>query len=132
MVIRNIFLLFSFCFISFLGYGQVEYNPGSIHKKADKAVDSGEYYKATDLYKKAYTRSDERVEKTEISFKMANCAMFVGNYKQAETYYKRTIKLRYIEMFNDPMVMFLLGNALKAQEKYDEAIEDYRKVKEID
>ena len=77
MVIRNVFILFLFCFISFIGYGQVEYTPGSIHKKADKAFDGGEYYKATELYKKAYTRSSERMEKTEISFKMAKCAMSV-------------------------------------------------------
>ena len=117
MVIRNIFLLFSFCLISFLGYGQ-----GSIHKKADKAFNAGELIKAKELYKKAYTRSNERKEKTEISFKMANCAMYLEEYKLAESYYKRTIKLRYIEMFGDPIVIFYLGEALKGQQKYDEAI----------
>ena len=117
MVIRNIFLLFSFFLISFLGYGQ-----GSIHKKADKAFASGELIKAKELYKKAYTRSNERREKTEISFKMANCAMYLEEYKLAESYYKRTIKLRYIEMFGDPIVIFYLGEALKGQAKYDEAI----------
>merc|ERR1712072_1039754 len=63
---------------------------------------------------------------TEISFKMANCAMLMGDYKLAESYYKRTIKLRYIEMFGDPIVIYNLAQALKGQEKYDEAIEKFQ------
>ena len=121
MVLRNIFFLFFFLILSSSLYGQ-----GSIYKKANKAFDSGEFYKARELYKKAYTRSNERKEKTEISFKMANCAMLMGDYKLAESYYKRTIKLRYIEMFGDPIVIYNLAQALKGQEKYDEAIERYK------
>ena len=121
MVIRNIFFLFFFFLVSSSLYGQ-----GSIYKKANKAFDTGEYYKARELYKKAYTRSNERKEKTEISFKMANCAMLMGDYKLAESYYKRTIKLRYIEMFGNPIVIFNLAEALKGQEKYDEAIEKFQ------
>ena len=121
MIIRNILILgFFFLFSSSLDA------QGTIYKKANKAFDTGEYYKARELYKKAYTRSNERKEKTEISFKMANCAMLMGDYKLAESYYKRTIKLRYIEMFNDPIVIFNLAEALKGQEKYDEAIEKYK------
>ena len=121
MVIRNIFFLFFFFLVSSSLYGQ-----GSIYKKANKAFETGEYYKARELYKKAYTRSNERKEKTEISFKMANCAMLMGDYKLAESYYKRTIKLRYIEMFGNPIVIFNLAEALKGQEKYDEAIEKFQ------
>jgi len=121
MIIRNIFFLFFFFLVSSSLYGQ-----GSIYKKANKAFETGEYYKARELYKKAYTRSNERKEKTEISFKMANCAMLMGDYKLAENYYKRTIKLRYIEMFGDPIVIFHLAEALKGQEKYDEAIESFQ------
>ena len=121
MIFRNIFFLFFFLLLSSSIHGQ-----GSIYKKANKAFDLGEFYKARELYKKAYTRSNERKEKTEISFKMANCAMLMGDYKLAESYYKRTIKLRYIEMFGDPTVIYNLAQALKGQEKYDEAIEKYK------
>ena len=59
--------------------------------------------------------------KQKLVFKMANCAMLMGDYKLAESYYKRTIKLRYIEMFGDPIVIYNLAQALKGQGKYDEA-----------
>ena len=121
MIIRNILILCFFCLFSSSLYAQ-----GSIYKKADKSFDTGEYYKARELYKKAYTRSNERDEKTEISFKMAHCSMLMGDYKLAESYYKRTIKLRYVEMFGDPIPIFNLAEALKGQEKYDEAIEKFK------
>ena len=64
MVLRNIFFLFFFLILSSSLYGQ-----GSIYKKANKAFDSGEFYKARELYKKAYTRSNERKENIYIVFR---------------------------------------------------------------
>jgi len=129
MIVRNLaafFLLFGL----FFSYSQGSmHSKGSIHSKADKAFQSQQYNKAKELYKRAYERSRERSEKTKISFQMANCARLLGQFKVAESYYKRTIKLRYFEMFADPLVFYYLAESYKGQGKYDEAIAYYENYK---
>ena len=59
----------------------------------------------------------------------------MGDFRVAESYYKRTIKLRYFEMFADPLVFFYLGETYKGQGKYDEALayfENYKNKKGAD
>ena len=77
-------------------------NNGFTIKEAEKAFQNKQFNKAKELYQRAYERSSDRSEKTKISFQMANCARLMGKFKVAESYYKRTIKLRYFEMFSDP------------------------------
>ena len=123
MIVRNLavfFLLFGLFF---------SYSQGSIYSKAEKAFENQQYNKAKELYKKAYERSSDRSEKTKISFQMANCARLIGESRVAISYYKRTIKLRYFEMFKDPLVFYYLGESYKAQGEYDEAIAYYENYK---
>ena len=101
MIVRNLFTLFFILFGLFFSYSQ-----GSIYSKAEKAFNDQQYNKAKELYQKAYERSNDRSEKTKISFQMANCARLIGQFRVAESYYKRTIKLRYFEMFSDPLVFY--------------------------
>ena len=70
------------------------------------------------------------LKKTQISFQMANCARLMGQFRVAESYYKRTIKLRYFEMFADPLVFYYLGECYKGQGKYNEAIAYYENYKQ--
>ena len=114
MIIRN--LLIACCFL--LG-SLSSYSQGSTYSKAEKAFNEQLYNKAKALYQKAYERSNDRSEKTKISFQLANCARLMGDFRVAESYYKRTIKLRYFEMFADPLVFFYLGETYKGQGKYD-------------
>ena len=74
-----------------------------------------------DFYKRAYSKSSDRSKKIEMSFKMADCARRIGNYRQAESYYKRTIKMRY----DDPIAIYYLGLMQKNLGKYDDAIESF-------
>ena len=124
MIIRNLFAVF------FLLFGLVfSYSQGSTYLKAEKAFENQQYNKAKDLYQKAYERSNDRAEKTEISFQMANCARLLGKFRVAESYYKRTIKLRYFDFFKDPSVYYYLGESYKGQGEYDEAIASYENYK---
>ena len=130
MIVRNLLtVLFLFLGFSFCN------SQGSTYTKAEKAFQNKQFNKAKELYQRAYERSSDRSEKTKISFQMANCARLMGKFKVAESYYKRTIKLRYFEMFSDPSVFYYLGLCYKGQGKYNEAVtyfENYKLKKGAD
>ena len=130
MIVRNLLtVLFLFIGFSFCN------SQGSTFTKAEKAFQNKQFNKAKELYQRAYERSSDRSEKTKISFQMANCARLMGQFKVAESYYKRTIKLRYFEMFSDPLVFYYLGLCYKGQGKYNEAVayfENYKLKKGAD
>ena len=109
-----VFTLLVFC--SF-GFAQ---NSGDFIK-ANKAFDNAEYGKAELIFKRAYSRSDDRNEKNEISFKLAQCYFYLGNYKKAETNFKRTIKMRY----DNSLVHYYLAECYKSMEKFEKAKEQY-------
>ena len=128
---RIIFLFFVTLTITLNSFGQ-----GRQLKKADAAFEQYEFAKAMDYYKRAYSKSSDKVQKIGISFRMAECARKIGNYRQAESYYKRTIKMRY----DDPIAIYYLGmmqrniasnkTAEKAVSKYKEAIKSFQHYQE--
>ncbi|MFQ5335434.1 MAG: OmpA family protein, partial [Flavobacteriales bacterium] len=89
----------------------------------DLAFKNESYFSAIDLYKKAYTKEPSKSKKAEILFRIAECYRFIVDIKQAETWYKKAIKAKY----PDPICYYHLGDALKAQEKYEDALEKYNK-----
>ena len=93
MVLRNIFFFF-FLILSSSLYGQ-----GSIYKKANKALILVSFIKQESCIKKHIHVLMKEKRKQKLVLRWLNCAMLMGDYKLAESYYKRTIKLRYIEMF---------------------------------
>ena len=114
---RYIPLLFILLFIFFSSDAQ---NSGNF-KKGMKAFNNAEYGKAENYFKDAYSRSNDRGEKNEISFKMAQCYFYLGNYKKAESNFRRTLKMRY----DNPMVHYYLAECYKGMEKFDKAKEQY-------
>ena len=96
---RIIFLFFVSLTITFKSFGQ-----GRQLKKAHLAFEQYEFARALDYYKRAYSKSSDKVQKISMSFRMAECARKIGNYRQAESYYKRTIKMRY----DDPIAIYYL------------------------
>ncbi len=110
-------LVFSILFLSSFLYAQ---NSGD-YIKATKAFDKGEFGKAEGIYKKAYSRSNDRSEKNEISYRLAQCYFYLGNYKKAESNFRRTLKMRY----KNPMIHFYLAECYKAMEKFDKADQQY-------
>ena len=109
-------ILISFCFSAF-SFSQ---SSGDF-KKANKAFNNSEYSKAEVIFKRAYQRSNDRDEKNEIGYKLAQCYFFLGDYKKAENNLRRAIKMRY----QNPMVYYYLAECYKATEKFDKASEAY-------
>ena len=112
-----IYIFFFFLSMSFLSYSQ---NSGDFIK-ANKAFDKGEFGKAEGIFKRAYSRSNDRNEKNEISFKLAQCYFYLGNYKKAESNFRRTLKMRY----ENPLVHYYMGECYKSMERFDKAEEQY-------
>ena len=96
--------------------------------KANKAFDRAEYSKAEVIFKRAYQRSNDRSEKNEIGFKLAQCYFFLGDYKKAENNLRRTIKMRY----SNPMVHYYLAECYKAMERFEKAQEEYETFIKLD
>ncbi|MAQ47568.1 MAG: hypothetical protein CMD27_01650 [Flavobacteriales bacterium] len=89
--------------------------------KAMKAFDNLEFGKAETIFKRAYSRSNDRTEKNQISFKLAQCYFFLGDYKKAESNFRRTLKMRH----DNPQVHYYLAECYKGMEKFDKAQEQY-------
>ncbi|MBU0488105.1 MAG: OmpA family protein [Bacteroidetes bacterium] len=100
-------------------------------KVADQAYDMQQYSVSIDLYKKAYSKIKNKVEKARIIFQIAQCYRLSNNPKQAEAWFKKAVKISY----EDPIAILYYADALKAQEKYADAIiqyDDYKKAEPSD
>jgi len=111
-------LLIILLFLSFISFGQ----QSGDFVKAMKAFDNSEFGKAETIFKRAYSRSNDRTEKNKISFKLAQCYYFLGDYKKAETNFRRTLKMRH----DNPQVHYYLAECYKGMEKFDKAQEQYQ------
>ena len=94
---------------------------GKQFKRAEIAYDQYEFHKAAVHFKRAYSKSSDRAQKIEISFKLAECARKIGNYRQAESYYKRAIKMRY----DDPIALLHLAMMQRNLGKFEDAIKTF-------
>ena len=94
---------------------------GKQFKKAEIAYEQYEFYKAAIHFKRAYSKSSDRAQKIQISFKLAECARKIGNYRQAESYYKRAIKMRY----DDPIALLHLAMMQRNLGKFEDAIKTF-------
>ena len=90
-------------------------------KRAELAFDQYEFHKAMVHFKRAYSKSSDRTQKIEMSFKLAECARKIGNYRQAESYYKRAIKMRY----DDPIALLYLAKMQRNLGKFEDAIKTF-------
>ena len=93
--------------------------------RAEALYKAGGYFEAIDLYKTEIDKIKDKVELSKYLFKIGNCYRLIGNARQAELWYQKAILREY----PDPKVFFYYAEMLKMGEKYDEAIEQYRKYK---
>ncbi len=91
-------------------------------ERAERAYSAGEYFEAIDLYKDAYSAVSDMELRTEIIFLIAKCYMKVSDIRQTEGWFRRAVNRNY----NNPEVYWYYGEALKMNEKYEEAIEQFR------
>ncbi len=90
--------------------------------EANTAFAHERYYDAIELYKKAYTRVQEKEQKSFIIFRTAESYRFTGNSKQAEVWYAKAIKASY----KDPIAIYYLAEMKKINGKLEDAAEEYQ------
>ncbi|MCF8302213.1 MAG: OmpA family protein [Bacteroidales bacterium] len=91
---------------------------------ADAAFENLKFQIAADKYKKAYSKTKNRTAKGKISFRMAECYRLTKETRRAEAYYRRAIRLEYDKI--DPIVILRYADALRANEDYEQAVEQYK------
>lgn len=100
-------------------------------KNADILFERGQYYSAIERYKKAYKKTNNKKyeqERIRITFQLGECYRLTDNARQAATQYKRVVKTDF--PLEKPEVYLYYADMLKRNEKYDEALEFYRKYME--
>lgn len=98
-----------------------------ITSKADKAYNAGRYYESIDLYKYSYAKAKDKSEKAKITFMVAECYRQIQDNRHAEVWYNKAIKKKY----PNPVAILYYANALRANGKYEEALEQYMVFKEL-
>lgn len=91
--------------------------------KAEEAYGFELYNEAIEMYKEAYPKFTDKVKKAEIIFKTAMCYRHLGKPKEAELWFKKAISVKY----PNPITLLYYADALKMNEKFDEAVIEYQK-----
>ncbi len=90
---------------------------------AAASYDNGEYYQCITSYRKVYSKTKGKENKAAIQLRIAESLYRIGQYRQAESYFKSAIN-------KDPADMTIIlryAEVLRANGKYDESIKNYRK-----
>ncbi|MBK7240779.1 MAG: OmpA family protein [Flavobacteriales bacterium] len=99
---------------------------GKLAVEADEAFNKGFYFNAIELYKKAYTVEKTASAKADLIFKVGESYRALGDAQQSEVWYEKANKAQYA----DPITYYWIGESLKQQGKYAEAIAAFNKYKE--
>ncbi|MDF1671868.1 MAG: OmpA family protein [Vicingaceae bacterium] len=94
-------------------------------QEADVAFGGSKYYKAIEMYKKAYTKETKKEIKAQILFQIGECYNGKNDGKQAAVWYNKAIKALY----EDPIAIFHVAEIYRAEGKYEEAMTEYKKYK---
>ena len=93
-------------------------------KAADALFNNKEYYEALNAYKKALeTIRGNKALKAELTYKEGLCYMMINDCKKAEVWFAKAIKAKY----QNPEAVLYLGDVMRCQAKYDEALAEYEK-----
>jgi len=108
--------------------GYTSYSQSERTRKADLSFEMGEYFKALQQYQKVYEKGKiDKETKAYVTFQIAECYRHIGNFKKAEMKYKAAISKKY----QNPLVYLYYGQMLRANGKYDLAIEQLKKYLEL-
>ncbi|MDP4290353.1 MAG: OmpA family protein [Bacteroidota bacterium] len=94
-----------------------------ITQDADDAYANLQYTVAAAKYKKAYTKARVPAEKERILYRMAECYRMTNDAKDAEITYGTLVRSGFDR--KNSMVLLYYADALRANEKYDEAKDNY-------
>jgi peptidoglycan-associated lipoprotein len=96
--------------------------------QADKTFATGEYFKAIDKYKKAYSREKDRLRRLTINLKIGNCYKLINDTKKAESYYSRVAKQKGA----DPRARLYYADVLKINGKTALAKAEYEEFLKVE
>ena len=98
-------------------------------ERAYASFNAGEYFDAIDLFKDAYSKTSksDKNTRTELVFMIAECYRLTNDPKNAETWYKLAVKSSY----SKPEAQYYLAESLKKNGKYQQAIDEFKKYKQI-
>lgn len=101
-------------------------------KKAERAYEAfkaGEYYEAIDQFKDAYSKSKkaDKSVRTELGYMVAESYRLTNDPKNAETWYRLAVR----SATSKPEAQYWLAESLKKTGKYQQAIEEFRKYKQV-
>jgi peptidoglycan-associated lipoprotein len=98
-------------------------------EKAYASFNAGEYYDAIDQFKDAYSKTNksDKNTRTELVFMIAECYRMTNDPKNAETWYKLAVKSSY----SKPEAQYYLAESVKKNGKYQQAIDEFKKYKQI-
>lgn len=97
-------------------------------QRADALFKAGAYFDAIDIYKNELEKiQQDKVALANYLNKIATCYRLIGNARQAELWYQKAIT----KNCGDPKVYFYYAEMLKMGEKYDPALENYQKYKQL-
>jgi peptidoglycan-associated lipoprotein len=89
--------------------------------QADKTFAVGEYFKAIEKYKKAYSREKDRQKRMDITIKIGTCYRLVNDTRKAESYFSRVVK----QKSTDPKAHLYYADVLKINGKIAQAKVEY-------
>ena len=96
--------------------------------QADKTFATGEYFKAVDKYKKAYSREKDRNRRLAINMKIGHCYRLINDTKKAESYYSRVAR----QKSTDPKAHLYYADMLKENGKTALAKAEYEEYLKIE
>ena len=94
---------------------------------ADAAYSAHRYYDAITLYKKGYNKEKTAAGKKLILYKIGHSYYEMMDYKEAKNWLGKAIKAG----FSDAEAQFLYANVFRRTGDYDQAIVEFKKLKEI-
>jgi peptidoglycan-associated lipoprotein len=98
---------------------------------ANEQMERGEYYDASRTYRKIYnklTKKEERQQRGEIAYKMAECHRHLNQYARSAAAYQNAIRYGYA----DSTAQLHLAEMLHADGKYSQAVKAYEDYLSVD
>ena len=101
-------------------------------RKSERAYSSfkaGEYFDAIDLFKDSYSkaRKADKATRTELGYMIAECYRLTNDPRNAETWYRLAVR----SSVSKPDAQYWLAESLKKNGKYQQAVDEFRKYKQI-
>jgi peptidoglycan-associated lipoprotein len=92
-------------------------------KLANQLYNQGEYFTAIAEYKKAYSKTKDKAQKAEITYRIANSYSKSKQPKKAVQYFAKCKKMKYTD--EHPIVLLQMAEAYKTMAEYEDAMTNF-------